>query len=128
MVPQPQLGPNHHPSAGTFGPAAGCCQKDPGYVWPTGLAKGEGLADAKSPFSQDGVLIQPPLNPLLAGMWWEVSAEAAEMACTIDQFLTSDRSPDSGARRVRNCDPRNLGPDCGSGQGLPQAGLCATFQ
>ena len=65
-------------------------------------------------------------NLLLAG-WWEVSAEAASMAYTIDQFLTSDRSPDSGARRVRNCDPRNLGPDCGSGQGLPQPGLCATF-
>ena len=77
MVPQPELGPNHHPSTGTFGPAAGCCQKDPGFVWPTGLAKSEGLADAKSPLSQDGVLIQPPLNPLLAGMWWEVSAEAA---------------------------------------------------
>ena len=76
LEPQPELGPNHHPSTGTFGPAAGCCQKDPGFVWPTGLAKSEGLADAKSPLSQDGVLIQPPLNPLLAGMWWEVSAEA----------------------------------------------------
>ena len=60
-------------------------------------------------------------------MWWEVSAAAAELACTIDQFLTSDRSPDSGARRKRNWNPRNLGPDSSSGQGLLLPGLCTTF-
>ena len=81
--------------------------KSPGYVWPTGMGKSEGWRRQKS-LSVNRVLIQPPLNPGLPGMWWEVSAAAAELACTIDQFLTSDRSPDSGARRVRNCDPRNL--------------------
>ena len=31
------------------------------------------------------------------------------MACTIDQFLTSDRSPDSGARLARNSPPESGG-------------------
>ena len=125
MAPQQLLGPNQSTCLGTLSPQTGAPEKALGTFGPQRRGSG-GWRRQKSP-SVNRCPYTPPLNPELPGMWWEVSAAAAELACTIDQFLTSDRSPDSGARRVRNWNPRNLGPDCSSGQGLLQSGLCTTF-
>ena len=100
--------------------------KSPGYVWPTGMGKSEGWRTPKVPLASR-VLIQPPLNPELPGMWWEDSAAAAELACTIVLFLPPIAAPDSGFRRRRNCEPGIWWPDSSSGQGLLLPGLCTTF-
>ena len=125
MVPQQLLGPNQSTCLGTLSPQTGAPEKALGTFGPQSRGSG-GWRRQKSP-SVNRVLIQPPLNPELPGMWWEDSAAAAELACTIVLFLPPIAAPDSGFRRRRNCEPGIWWPDSSSGQGLLLPGLCTTF-